>query len=137
MIYRASIPFRLQFSCNGHSGLARKLTAEGIHFAMADNAFIRIGDLAQAQQLADALRPDDLYRFLDAYVNVCCPVVETFAQTYHWSLRQTKYSTDLAFSSEAALKPIYEQFSRKPTKRQLGRVLISSPLLTKQCYALC
>lgn len=25
----------------------------------------------------------------------------------------------------------------KPTKRQLGGVLISSPLLTKHCYALC
>jgi len=32
-------PFRLQFYCNGHSWLARKLASEGIDFAMADNAF--------------------------------------------------------------------------------------------------
>jgi hypothetical protein len=50
-------PFRLQFYCNGHSWLAHRLTAEGINFAMADNAFIRIDDFARAQQLADALRP--------------------------------------------------------------------------------
>jgi hypothetical protein len=31
-------PFRLQFYCNGHSWLARRLTAEGIGFTMADNA---------------------------------------------------------------------------------------------------
>ena len=66
-------PFRLQFYCNGHSWLARKLTAEGIDFTMADNAFIRIDDFARAQQLADALRPDDLHRLLDAYAKVCAP----------------------------------------------------------------
>jgi hypothetical protein len=37
-------PFRLQFYCNGHSWLARKLTANGIGYTMADNAFVRIDD---------------------------------------------------------------------------------------------
>ena len=35
-------PFRLQFYCNGHSWLARQLTAKGIGFTAADNAFTRI-----------------------------------------------------------------------------------------------
>ena len=35
-------PFRLQFYCNGHNWLARKLTANGIGYTMADNAFVRI-----------------------------------------------------------------------------------------------
>ncbi len=48
-------PFRLQFYCNGHSWLARKLTAEGIGYTMADNAFVRIDDWARAQELADFL----------------------------------------------------------------------------------
>ena len=39
-------PFRLQFYCNGHSWLARKLTAKGIGYTMADNAFVRIDDWA-------------------------------------------------------------------------------------------
>ena len=46
-------PFRLQFYCNGHSWLARKLTAEGIGYTMADNAFVRIDDWGRAQELAD------------------------------------------------------------------------------------
>src|SRR5215469_1598255 len=37
-------PFRLQFYCNGHSWLARQLTAAGIGFTLADNAFVRIDD---------------------------------------------------------------------------------------------
>jgi hypothetical protein len=85
-------PFRLQFYGNGHSWLARELMAVGIDFATADNAFIRIDDFARAQQLADVLRPDALHRLLVAYANLCCPVLETLAQTYHWSLMQTEYS---------------------------------------------
>jgi hypothetical protein len=42
-------PFRLQFYCNGHSWLACQLTAAGIDFAMADNAFVRIADWQRAQ----------------------------------------------------------------------------------------
>lgn len=106
-------PFRLQFYCNGHSWLARKLAAEGIDFAMADNAFIRIEDWTRAQALADALKPDALHRTLDLYARECCPVSEAFGQSYHWSLMQTEYSTDLVFRSEATLAPLYEQLSRQ------------------------
>ena len=48
-------PFRLQFYCNGHSWLARQLTAAGIGFTLADNAFVRIDDWQRAQSLADQL----------------------------------------------------------------------------------
>lgn len=106
-------PFRLQFYCNGHSWLARKLTVEGIDYTTADNAFIRIDDFDRAQKIADGFRPDDLHRILDFYARQCCPVLDTFGQTYHWSLMQTEYSTDLVFRSEAALKPLYEQLSRQ------------------------
>jgi hypothetical protein len=45
-------PFRLQFYGNGHSWLARQLTAEGIGFAAADNAFVRIDFWHRVQELA-------------------------------------------------------------------------------------
>ena len=48
-------PFRLQFYCNGHSRQARQLTAEGISFTAADDAFTRIADWQRAQDLADRL----------------------------------------------------------------------------------
>jgi hypothetical protein len=106
-------PFRLQFYCNGHNWLARRLTAEGIGYTMADNAFVRIDDWVRAQQLADSLSPDRLHRTLDRYAERCCPVSDVFGQTHHWSLMQVEYATDLAFRSTATLAPLYEQLIRQ------------------------
>jgi hypothetical protein len=106
-------PFRLQFYCNGHSWLARSLTAAGIGYAMADNAFIRSDDWARTQELADGFSPDSLHAILDRYAQPCCPVLDVFNQTYHWSLMQVEYSTDLVFRSEAVMKPLYETLSRQ------------------------
>jgi hypothetical protein len=106
-------PFRLQFYCNGHSWLARRLTAEGIGFTTADNAFVRIGDWRRAQELADGFSPDLLHRVLDRYAAMCCPVLDVFGQSYHWSLMQVEYATDLVFRSATALKPLYDQFVRE------------------------
>jgi hypothetical protein len=106
-------PFRLQFYCNGHSRLARQLTAEGISFTAADNAFTRIADWQRAQDLADAFSPDQLHRVLDRYAAVCCPVLDVFGQTYHWSLMQVEYATDLVFRSAATLGPLYRRLTRE------------------------
>ena len=105
-------PFRLQVYCNGHSWLARKLSAEGIAFTTGDNAFLRIADWERAQALADAFSPEKLHRILDRYAALCCPVLDTFKQSYHWSLMQVEYSTDLVFRSKATLAPLYEQLAR-------------------------
>ena len=106
-------PFRLQFYCNGHSWLARQLTAVSINYTLADNAFLRIDDWERAQQLADSLSPEVLHRILDRYASQCCPILDVFGQTYHWSLMQIECSTDLAFRSEAIMKPLYEALSRE------------------------
>jgi hypothetical protein len=106
-------PFRLQVYCNGHSWLAKRLMREGIDFATADNAFLRIADFAGAQELADTFKPELLHRHLDRYAKLCCPVLDVFEQTYHWSIMQAEYSTDLIFKSEQLLKPLYEQLSRE------------------------
>jgi DNA-binding transcriptional ArsR family regulator len=106
-------PFRLQFYCNGHSWLAQKLTAAGIDFTQADNTFTRIDDFPRAQQLADSFSPQHLHNILDRYAKLCCPVLDAFEQTYHWSLTQVEYSTDLVFRSPAVLKALYEQLCRQ------------------------
>ena len=40
-------------------------------------------------------------------------MLEVFGQTYHWSLMQVEYATDLAFRSAATLGPLYEQLIRQ------------------------
>ncbi len=75
------------------------MVTEKIDFVTADNAFLRIADFQRAQELADSFKPDMLHTILDAYAQVCCPVLDVFGQTYHWSLMQVEYSTDLVFRS--------------------------------------
>ena len=106
-------PFRLQFYCNGHSWLARQLAAAGIDFTLADNAFTRIDDFARAQQLANHFSPDRLHDILDRYAEQCCPVLDVFEQTYHWSITQVEYATDLVFRSTAILQSLYQQLCRQ------------------------
>jgi len=106
-------PFRLQFYCNGHSFLARQLELDGIAFTAVDNAFVRIDDWERAQALADALSPNAMHRLLDHYAARCCPVLDVFHQSYHWSLMQLEYATDIVFRSAATLTPLYEQLSRE------------------------
>lgn len=106
-------PFRLQVYCNGHSWLARQLSASGIGYTMADNAFVKIDDWDRAQQLADSLSPDVLHRILDRYARQCCPIIDVFNLSYHWSLMQVECSTDLAFRSGATMKPLYEALTRE------------------------
>jgi hypothetical protein len=106
-------PFGLQFYCNGHSALARRLTREGIDFLQEDNAFLRIGDLARAQARADSFRPEALHARLDHYAQWLCPVRDVFETPYHWSLRQVEYSTDRMFRSERIVVPLYDALSRQ------------------------
>ena len=106
-------PFGVQFYCNGHSILASALKREGIDFAQADNAFLRIDNLPRAQALADAISPDLLHQRLDVYAQWLCPVLEVFGQSYHWSIRQIEYSTDLMFKSAEILTPLYDCLSRQ------------------------
>jgi hypothetical protein len=105
---------------------------------MADNAFVRIDDWTRAQELAASLSPDQLHRTLDRYAAKCCPVSDTFGQSYHWSLMQVEYATDLAFRSTATLGPLYEQLIRQTVLNVkaeqvatfLGRQI--SPLLAQE-----
>jgi hypothetical protein len=107
-------PFGLQFYCNGHSVLAHALQREGIDFAQADNAFLRIDNLERAQALADAFSPDRLHQRLKHYANWLCPVAEVFCQEdWHWSIRQAEYSTDLMFRGPDILAPLYDAISRQ------------------------
>lgn len=105
-------PFRVQFYLNGHSLLATKLTARNIKHTLLDNVFIEIEDLKTAQSLADELDIQRLHERLDYYAQLCCPVIETLGFTYHWSLMQVEYSTDIIFKRQSDLASIYDSLVR-------------------------
>jgi hypothetical protein len=100
-------PFRLQFYCNGHNVLAAQLRQAGIAYEMADNAFLKIADFAQANQLAAAWDMARLHRKLEQFAAQYCPVVTQLALQYHWSIMQAEYATDVVFKSQATLQAFY------------------------------
>jgi hypothetical protein len=100
-------PFRLQFYCNGHNALAAQLRQAGISFKQVDNAFVQIADFERANQLAAALSIETLHAKLDDWAKQYCPAAEMLELTYHWSIMQAEYATDLVFKQQATLQAIF------------------------------
>src|SRR5256714_10925832 len=65
------------------------------------------------RMMADRLSPGRLHLVLDRYAAQCCPVLDIFRQSYHWSLMQVEYATDLVFRSVATLRPLYQHLARE------------------------
>jgi len=105
-------PFRLQFYCNGHNWLARKLDKKGIGYEQLDNGFVRIDDFKKAQKLADRFSVNQLHRFLDRCAKRFGPVISRFRSGVHWSIMQAEYATDVVFRDKDSLALIYEELVR-------------------------
>ena len=105
-------PFRLQFYCNGHNWLAGQLQQASIAFQQLDNTFSSMADFSRAQALADAFPTDHLHRALDGFAALYCPVAAQFGTTYHWSVMQVEYATDIVFHRQSELHPLYDTLVR-------------------------
>ena len=64
---RPGVPSGCSSIATDTGSLARRLTAAGIGFTLADDAFVRIDDWERAQTFADALAPQQLHRVLDRF----------------------------------------------------------------------
>jgi hypothetical protein len=100
-------PFRLQFYCNGHNWLASQLRQNEIEYVQLDNAFLKIDDFKQANELAAALDINALHTKLEQFAQYYCPVVTHLNLAYSWSLMQVEYATDLVFKEQRTLQAIY------------------------------
>lgn len=107
------LPFKLQIFFNGHAWLSNELTNKNISHQIMDNAFITIDDWGKAQKMSDNLSIKKLHKKLNAFATKYCSVHKTFKQEYHWSIMQCEYSTDIIFSKQKDLKPLYEQLIAK------------------------
>jgi len=105
-------PFRLQFYCNGHNWLARQLDRKKIRYTQLDNAFTVIEDWVTAQALADSWDASRLHRKLDEFAHRYCPILKQIEESYHWSLDEAEYATDMVFRRQADLQTIYGQLVR-------------------------
>lgn len=107
-------PLRLQFYCNGHFWLVAELAKRRISYQLVDNAFTSIASFARAQEIANGLAVKALHRKLDAFVRRYCPAIADLGVTYHWSIDQAEYSTDIIFKRQADLRAIYDHLTAPP-----------------------
>jgi hypothetical protein len=105
-------PFRLQVYLNGHHWLAGQLRTQHIEFTLLDNVFTQIADWNQAQRLADGWQAEKIHHKLDEFAQRYCPVITRLGVSYHWSLDQTEYATDIVFRRQADLQAIYDPLTR-------------------------
>ena len=105
-------PFRLQFYGNGHNWLARQLDRNKIRYTQMDNTFTAMQDGAAGQALSDNWDPSQLHRKLDQFSDRYCPILKQIEESYHWSLDQAEYATDIVFRRQADLQAIYGQLIR-------------------------
>lgn len=105
-------PFRLQFYCNGHNWLARQLDRRQIGYRQLDNAFTAIEDWAAAQKLSDSWDASSLHRKLDEFSDRYCPILKHIEESYHWSLEEGEYATDILFRRQADLQALYGNLIR-------------------------
>jgi hypothetical protein len=105
-------PFRLQIYFNGHYWLAAQLRRHGVALTIIDNAFVEIEDWDKAQKIADSLRVKKIHQLLDRFARRYCPVIRHFELTYHWSIMQAEFATDIVFRRQSDLRDIYDTLTR-------------------------
>ncbi len=93
-------------------GLARQLERKKIRYTLLDNAFTALEDCAAGQALADSWDPSFLHRKLDEFAQRYCPILKQIEETYHWSLDEAEYATDIMFHRQADLQAIYGNLIR-------------------------
>lgn len=105
-------PFAVMFYFNGHDRLARAMKNAGIGFAQRDNAFTRLEDPMRAQEMADKFEVQALHKKLDEAASRYLGGVLAYFGSYHWSLDQIEYSTDVLFKSRESLAKVYGTLTR-------------------------
>ncbi len=138
------LPFSARVYLNQHHWLAHQLRAEGISFQQCANAFLKCGNPARLQELADSLTQRDLSQCGDKWLNRFTPFF-TNQERLHAGCKhrlffsQVEYCDNLIFNRRAALDELGERlldanrtigqpkkitviFGRKITKRYHGQL---------------
>ncbi len=108
-------PFRLQFYCNGHNWLAHKLTKAAFPMFCKKTAFFalltfkKLKPSATLSGLTNCIKP--LTCLPADTVHPSLPML----LSYHWSIMQVEYATDIVFKKQADLHCLYEPLIRIAT----------------------
>jgi hypothetical protein len=103
------LPFTVQVYVNGHEWLAQQMVQKKLGFVQQHNAFTQLDDPVQAQRLADRFAQLNWSRILDRWARQVNPLLREQFPGYpvHWVVDQAEFTTDLLFTSRAALAGLY------------------------------
>jgi hypothetical protein len=106
------LPFQIKVVLNGRDWLAQQLDAQGIGYLKKDNAFVAVDDFQRAQALLDAQLQVTWPTALNQLVSQFHPVHAQWMppsafESYHWSVEQSEWATDVVFRSPEALAALY------------------------------
>jgi hypothetical protein len=111
---RPYFPFSARVCLNQHQWLAIRMQKEGIDFQQSSNSFLRRGDPAHLQQLADSLTARDLLqcgqKWLAAFTPFFTEKERRLAGSQHrLFFSQVEYCDNLIFPRRAALEEITQR----------------------------
>lgn len=137
-------PFSARVCLNQHHWLALRMTEEGIDFQQSTNAFLRCGNPARLQELADSLTARDLLQCGQKWLAAFTPFITDKERKqagcqHRLFFAQVEYCDNLIFHRRAAVEEITQRlldlnrnigqpkkittiFGRKVTKEYKGKL---------------
>jgi hypothetical protein len=117
-------PFSARVCLNQHHWLAYRLAEEDIHFEKSSNAFLKCGNFARLQELADSLTAKDLLACGQKWLTVFTPFFtarerKDAACRHRLFFAQVEYCDNLIFHRRAALDSLGERLL--DANRTIGR----------------
>ena len=124
-------PFHMQICMNGRDWLARQMDQAGIDYVRKDNCFVRVADLAKAQELLTDQVHMNWPKLLEELAHRSNPLEETLLPVrvpYYWAVQQSEWAADVLFKTPEQLQKIYpllvrhamEHFHSRDVLRFLG-----------------
>lgn len=104
-------PFQVNLWINGRHWLGKQLDQAGIGYQKKGNTFLRVADLARAQELMDRQLQTDWPKELETILNIVHPlnrrICRPLGLKYYWSASDTEYATDIIFKDADSLARLY------------------------------
>lgn len=108
-------PYHIQICLNGREWLRRGLERENVDFVARGNKFFHIDDYPLAQTLLDRQLDTQWPEMLNGFANLAFPSRESILGpylSYHWTLWQSEWATDLIFPSPGDISPFMDSMLR-------------------------
>ena len=109
-------PFEIQVYLNGREWLARQMDGVGLRYRRSDNKFLWVEDWPAAQQLFDQQLQTSWPGVLDTLQRQVHPLhpghLGRLPVAYNWTVYQSEWATDVAFTSRQDLEQCYRRWLR-------------------------